>query len=126
MVNACEPLIYTTILITIGNSDNLKNCHYKCREEQQAKETDRLEPKGKRPGIGVRNSSIADEEAPAERWDLSIHVLVIKRNLVSLYSSQRESKPQGEPSGMQVWDVRKSECFPVMGKTGCIPNSKEC
>ena len=57
----------------------------KCRDEQQAKETDRLEPKGKSPGIEVRYSSIADVAAPAERWDLSLHVLVIMRNLVSPY-----------------------------------------
>ena len=54
---------------------------------QQAKETDRLEPKGMSPGIEVTFSSIADEAAPAERWDLSLHVLVIKRNLVSPYIS---------------------------------------
>ena len=52
---------------------------------QQAKETDRLEPKGKSPGIGVRNSTIADVAAPAERWDLSLRVLVIMWNLVSPY-----------------------------------------
>ena len=54
---------------------------------RQAKETDRLEPKGKSPGIGVRYSSIADVAAPAKRWDLSLRVLVIKRNLVSSYVS---------------------------------------
>jgi len=54
---------------------------------QQAKETDRLEPKGKSPGIEVRPFSIADAAAPAERWDLSLRVMVIKRNLVSPYIS---------------------------------------
>ena len=38
---------------------------------QQAKEADRLEPKGKSPDIGVRNSSIADVAAPAKEVESS-------------------------------------------------------
>ena len=30
----------------------------------------------------------------------------------------RESKPQGKPMGVRVWDCRKSECHPVMGRIG--------
>jgi hypothetical protein len=41
----------------------------------------------------VVHTSIADEEPPAERWDLSLRIAVIKRNLVSLYPSLWESEP---------------------------------
>ena len=43
---------------------------------QQTKETDRLEPKGKSPGIGIGNSSIVEAAAPAERWDLKYRVII--------------------------------------------------
>jgi hypothetical protein len=35
----------------------------------------------------VRHAAIADAVPPAERWDLSLRVTVIGRNLVSLYLS---------------------------------------
>jgi hypothetical protein len=40
-----------------------------------------------------RYASIADAEPPAERWDLTLRVTVIERNLVSLYFFLRESEP---------------------------------
>jgi hypothetical protein len=69
-------------------------------------------------------SSIADVAPPAERWDLILHEMVVKQNLVSLYSSLRESEPQGVPMGMQVADVGKSERSSVMGEIGLCPARK--
>jgi hypothetical protein len=43
----------------------------------------------------VSHAPIADAVPPAERWDLSLRVTVIERNLVNLYLSLRESEPQG-------------------------------
>jgi hypothetical protein len=50
--------------------------------------------------------------------------MVVKQNLVNLYLSLVESEPQGEPMGMQVKDVGKSECSPVMGEIGLYPTRK--
>ena len=41
----------------------------------------------------VSHAAIADAVPPAERWDLSLRVMVIERNLVSLYPSLGESEP---------------------------------
>lgn len=33
-------------------------------------------------------------------------------------ASIRESEPQGEPTGLRVWEGGGSECLPVMGRIG--------
>lgn len=68
MVNTCEPLIN---VVTSNKPKRLIG----------------LNQKVKSPGIEARPFSIADVAAPAERWDLSLQVLVIMRNLVSPYIS---------------------------------------
>jgi len=55
------------------------------------------------PGIGVAMSSIADVAAPAERWDLSLRVLVIKRNLVSPYISLEVVSLRKASSNVSPW-----------------------
>jgi hypothetical protein len=105
MVNTCEPSIN---VVNVNEPKGLTGS----------------DQNGMRTSMEVGWSSIADVVPSAKRWDLRLRVTVIERNLVNLYLSLRESEPQGEPMGMQVADVGKSECSSVMGEIGLCPARK--
>ncbi len=67
------------------------------RDSQQAKEAERLEPKGTWRGRGAAISPLADVEPPAERRSLTPLGMVLVWNVVSLIVStvEVEGHPQG-------------------------------
>jgi hypothetical protein len=66
MVNTCEPSIN---VVNVNEPKGLTGSNQN----------------GMRTSMEVGWSSIADVVPPAKRWDLSLRVAVIKRNLVNLY-----------------------------------------
>ena len=93
MVNICESLI------------NVVNY-------EQAKDADRLEPKGKWSGTGVLCSPVADVAPPADRRDLTHSGIQAERGK-PVCSPYWESKPQGEPmehAGKGGWKKRRPFC----------------
>ena len=77
---------------------------------------------GKGSGMDAPNSSIADDEPPAERQALTHTGTCTERGKpVVSPGLSRESEPQGTLKGLWVWDGGKSECLPVMGRIGVEP-----
>jgi hypothetical protein len=70
------------------------------------------------------NSSITDDEPPAERQDLTHTGTCTERGKPVGLPAIRESEPQGTLMGLRVWDGGRSECLPVMGGIGVEPVSK--
>lgn len=74
------------------------------------------------PSSGAPNSPDADVAPSAERHDLTHTGTCAERGKpVALPKWQDllwESKPQGEPTGLRVWDSGKSECSTVMVEIG--------
>jgi hypothetical protein len=71
------------------------------------------------------NSSIADVGPPAERRDLTCAGACAERGKpegLPVVTTTREGEPQGEPMGLRVEDGGRSECLPVMGRTGVEPD----
>lgn len=65
---------------------------------------------------GAPNSSDADVKPPAKRRDLTHSGTHTKGGKpVALPVWLRESKPQGEPLGLRVWEDEKSKGHSVMG-----------
>ena len=86
---------------------------------EQAKDADRLGPKGKWPSSGVPNSPDADDAPPAERRALTHSGTHTKRGKPVVLPTREsflggESKPQGEPKGLRVWEGGASECCSAM------------
>ncbi len=82
------------------------------RQLQQAKDADRLEPKGTWSVQGLKLSlSWTNDHRRIER---TFPTLADKRNTVSPYRSPWEDKPQGKSIAVRVEDEGKSECYSVM------------
>jgi len=82
------------------------------RQLQQAKDADRLEPKGTWSEQGLMLSlSWTNDHRRIER---TFPTLADKRNTVSPYRSPWEDKPQGKSIAVRVEDEGKSECYSVM------------
>ena len=87
---------------------------------RQAKEAERLEPKGTWPGGGAAITRPADVAPPAERQSLTPPGMVLVRNVVSpivstgLWKVTREGAPVDEG----VWDAGGSEGRAVMARIG--------
>ena len=90
------------------------------RNGQQAKEAERLEPKGTWPGGGAAITSPADAAPPAERQSLTPPGVVLVRNVVSPIVSTRRWKVtrKGGPVDEGVWDAGGSEGRAVMARIG--------
>jgi hypothetical protein len=103
MVNICE------LLINVVNRD-------------KPKMLTGLGQNGKGSGMDASNSSIVDDEPPAERQDLTHTGTCTERGKpVVSPGLSRESEPQGTPKGLRVWDGGKSERLPVIGRIGVEP-----
>src|SRR5215813_2626435 len=89
------------------------------RHSQQAKDADRLEPKGTWSVQGLKTSlSWTNDHRRIER---TFPTLTDKRNTVSPYRSRWEDKPQGESIAARVEDEGKSECHSVIEWIGVEP-----
>jgi hypothetical protein len=71
-------------------------------------------------------SSIADAEPPAERWDLTLRVTVIERNLANLYTFPRGKRAARRADGDAGKGCRKKRMLACNGRDRVIPDSKEC
>ena len=92
------------------------------RQLQQAKDADRLEPKGIWSVQGLTLSlSWTNDHRRIER---TFPTLADKRNTVSPYRSLWEDKPQGKSMAVRVEDEGKSECHSVMEWIGVEPLAK--
>jgi hypothetical protein len=101
MANICEPLLSR-------------------RKRQQAKEAERLEPKGKWRGRGDTLTPLAEVVPPADRRGLSPPGTVLVRNVVSPIVSIRGWKVarKGVPVDEGVRDAGGSEGRVVMARIG--------
>jgi hypothetical protein len=107
MVNKCE------LLINVVNKD-------------KPKMLTGLGQNGKGSGMDAPNSSITDEEPPAERQDLTHTGTCTERGKpVGLPGVTRESEPQGTLMGLRVWDGGESECLSIMGRIGVEPDGED-
>ncbi len=90
------------------------------RNGQQAKEAERLAPKGTWPGGGAAITPPADAAPPAERQSLTPPGVVLVRNVVSPIVSTRRWKVtrKGGPVDEGVWDAGGSEGRAVMARIG--------
>jgi hypothetical protein len=92
------------------------------RHSQQAKDADRLEPKGTWSVQGLTLSlSWTNDHRRIER---AFSTPADKRNTVSPYRSHWEDKPQGKLIAVRVEDEGKSECLSVMERIGVEPSAK--
>ena len=92
------------------------------RHSQQAKDADRLEPKGAWSVQGLKPSlSWTNDHRRIERI---FPTLADKRNTVSPYRSLREDEPQGKSIAVRVEDEGESERRSVMGWIGVEPLAK--
>ena len=82
----------------------------------------RLDQNGKWSGLDAPNSPSADVAPPAERHDLTHPGTHTERGkpvvLPQEVLSSRESRPQGEPMGLRVWEDGLSECRSVIDLIG--------
>jgi hypothetical protein len=91
------------------------------RQLQQAKDADRLEPKGTWSVQGLKLSlSWTNDRRRIERTSPT---LADKRNTVSPYCSLWEDKPQGESMAVRVEDEGESERRSVMEWIGAEPTA---
>ncbi len=90
------------------------------RKRRQAKEAERLEPKGRWPSRGVARSPLADDAPSAERQSLTPPGMVLVQNVVSPIVSTRRWKVtrEGVPVEEGVWDAGASEGRAVMARIG--------
>ena len=90
------------------------------RDGQQAKEAERLEPKGMRPGRSANSSLLADGVPSAERQSLTPPGVVLVRNVVSPIVSTRRWKVtrKGAPVDEGVRDAGGSEGRAVITRIG--------
>ncbi len=90
------------------------------RKRQQAKEAERLEPKGKWRGRGATLTPLADGVPPSDRRGLTPPGTVFVRNVVSPIVSTRRWKVtrKGGPVDEGVWDAGGSEGRAVMARIG--------
>src|SRR5262245_56992384 len=92
------------------------------RHSQQAKDADRLGPKGTWSVLGLKTSlSWTNDHRRIER---TFSTLADKRNTVSPYRSLWEDKPQGESTAVRVEDEGESERRSVIERTGVEPSAK--
>jgi hypothetical protein len=82
-----------------------------------------LDQKGERTGVGVAVSPTMGVAPPVDRVDLNRSKSRM-RNAVSPMSSLWVARPQGNVMGQWVKESGKSECQPVMGRTGVDPGGK--
>lgn len=97
---------------------------------QQAKDADRLGPKGRWSSSQARSSSDTDIAPPREKAAPRRAKRILRYEPARLLTPNlgvpisvpmRESEPQGKPSQMQVGDDGKSECRLVMRWIGVEP-----
>ena len=90
------------------------------RHGQQAKEAERLEPKGKWRGRGATLTPLADVVPPADRRGLSPSGMVLVRNVVSpIVSTGRwQVAHEGVPVDEGVRDAGGSEGWAVIVQIG--------
>jgi hypothetical protein len=79
----------------------------------------RLGQNGKWSSTGVPNSPVADAAPPAKRHNLTHSDAHTQRGkpvvLLKGFYTLEESKPQGEPKELRVWEDERSERHPVTG-----------
>ncbi len=92
------------------------------RDEKQAKEAERLGPKGVWPGRGASRSFLAYVEPPADRRSLSSSGVVRVRNVVSpmVPTGTWKVTREGVPVNQGVWDAGASEGRAVMVRIGVL------
>jgi hypothetical protein len=89
------------------------------RQLQQAKDADRLEPKGIWWAQGLKLSlSWTNDHRRIER---TFPTLADKRNTVSPYRSPWEDEPQGKSIAMRVEEEGESKCRSVIERIGVEP-----
>jgi hypothetical protein len=89
------------------------------RQFQQAKDADRLEPKGTWSVQGLNLSlSWTNDHRRIER---AFPTLADKRNTVNPYRSRWEDEPQGKSIAVRVEDEGESECRSVIERIGVEP-----
>jgi hypothetical protein len=89
------------------------------RQLQQAKDADRLEPKGIWSAQGLTHSlSWTNGHRRIER---AFPILADKRNTVNLYRSLWEDEPQGKSIAVRVEDEGESERRSVIERIGVKP-----
>ena len=71
------------------------------------------------------NSSITDDEPPAERQDLTHTGTCTERGKPVGLPDIRESEPQGTLKGLRVWDGGKSKRLSVIGRIGVEPEVED-
>jgi hypothetical protein len=99
---------------------NLGECSTKRRYVEQAKDAERLEPKGTMVGIGCVGYPIVDSKHHRRR-EQTYPIWLSMRNTVSPSSSHRVEELQDSLMGWRVKDGGKSECCPVMGRIRIEP-----
>ena len=108
---------------SLGLSGMVNKCELSVnrRHLQQAKDADRLEPKGTWSAQGLKLSlSWTNDHRRRER---TFPTPADKRNTISPYRSRWEDKPQGELMAVRVEDEGKSECRSVMEWIGVEPTA---
>jgi len=91
------------------------------RQFQQAKDADRLEPKGTWSAQGLKLSlSWTNDHRRIER---AFSTLADKRNTVSPYRSLWEDKPQGKSIAVRVEDEGEREHRSVIERIGVEPSA---
>ena len=94
-----------------------------CRYREQAKDAEKLEPKGTVAGRRYVLASLVDTKRhrPA-RADLT-HICYVHGTRKTRISPKRESSSQEKPLEMRVEERGKSACHPVMGWIGIATSS---
>jgi hypothetical protein len=107
----------------LGLSDMVNKCELSVnrRQLQQAKDADRLEPKGTWSVQGLKLSlSWTNDHRRIER---TFPTLADKRNTVSPYRSLWEDKSQGKSTAMRVEDEGESQRRSVIERIGVEPSA---
>lgn len=105
----------------LGLSGMVNKCELSMnrRHLQQAKDADRLEPKGRWSAQGLTLSlSWTNDHRRIER---TFPTLAAKRNTVSPYRSHWEDEPQGKSIAVRVEDEGESERRSVIERIGVKP-----
>jgi hypothetical protein len=107
----------------LGLSGMVNKCELSVnrRQLQQAKDVDRLEPKGTWSVQGLKLSlSWTNDHRRIER---AFPTLADKRNTVSPYRSLWEDKSQGKSTAVRVEDERESQRRSVIERIGVEPSA---
>jgi hypothetical protein len=102
----------------LNDKTNISELPVSHRQSKQAKDAERLEPKGMWRVVSPTHGGTRIRTSPVKRQGLT-HSLLFTRNMVSPYlCPTRAGEPQGALSEVRVEEGRKSECRPVIGWIG--------